>query len=526
MERLLTVLLAMGLLFVLVYFVTEKPEEPIETPAIMDVAPVVEEEEEIPTVEEEPEEPTTLKSFFKEEESEAILEKMDKEVTKLSADLSASVVSVLTQRDEENEDEKVEIDELHELLMKDLPLQSMNSGTVVDAAGYILTTYQAVFGAKDIQVSFSTGTSRSAKVVGVDPYTNLAVIQVDVNGLTPVVWADASDLRMGQFALNISVLKNKRSSLRTGYVSSLKRTGLLNNGMTYENFMELDMPDYEACSGSPVVNMKGQVMGIKMQVNKEEKENTSSYAVASRLASYVANSIINNGYVKRSRIGIRVQQLNGELAKSFKVERTTGTVITNVFENSPAEIAGLKAGDIVVNMGETKIDTSMDLRLTVARLPLDAETQFDIIRAGEIVTLGVTAQPQVVPDWRQHYENVYEEILDTNSPAASKEPSSTSFKWLSGITLSALTSSLATRYGIAVPETPTTGVIITNVTKKSVEEEAGLISGMLLLEINQQPVSSLQEYQSILESLPESESILLLVEQQGLRKFMVVSHSP
>ncbi len=261
--------------------------------------------------------------------------------------------------------------------------QSLGSGVIVDAKeGYILTNHHVVEGADEITVTLRDQRSLEARLVGADPDTDVALLQVKAEGLAAIAMADSDRLRVGDFVVAIGNPFGLGQTVTYGIVSALGRTGLGIEG--YENFIQTDAPINPGNSGGALVTLEGELIGINTAiVGGNGGGNVGiGFAIPSNMARAIFAQIKEHGEVRRGQMGVLIQDLTPELAQAFKLEQRHGAVIARVLPKSPAEKAGLKAGDVVTHVNGRAVQNSGELRNAIGLLPLGSQVALEVLREG------------------------------------------------------------------------------------------------------------------------------------------------
>lgn len=268
--------------------------------------------------------------------------------------------------------------------------QALGSGVIVDAKhGYVLTNNHVVGKADEITVTLKDGRSLSAKLVGTDPETDVAVVQIPADNLTAVPLADSDKLRVGDFVVAIGNPFGLGQTVTSGIVSALGRTGLGIEG--YEDFIQTDASINPGNSGGALVNLKGELVGINTAIIAPGGGNVGiGFAIPVNMTQQVMSQLIKHGEVHRGRLGILVQNLTPDLAKAFDIKETQGAVISKVVKDSPAERAGLKAGDVVISVNGKPVMTSSELRTSIGLLPVGETVTLQVVHDGSTRNVKVT----------------------------------------------------------------------------------------------------------------------------------------
>ena len=264
--------------------------------------------------------------------------------------------------------------------------QSLGSGVIVDAAkGYVLTNNHVVQGADDISVTLSDGRTLQAKLVGTDPDTDVAVIQIPAENLKAVSLADSTRLRVGDFVVAIGNPFGLNQTVTSGIVSALGRSGL--RGLGYQNFIQTDASINPGNSGGALVNLNGELVGINTAIFSPSGGNVGiGFAIPSTLAGDVMQQLVKTGTVKRGSLGIETQNLTPDIARMLDVAPGRGAVVTRVQADSAAEAAGLHAGDVIVGVNGKPVNNEQDLHNVEGLLPIGSDVELKLMRDGREIT--------------------------------------------------------------------------------------------------------------------------------------------
>lgn len=265
--------------------------------------------------------------------------------------------------------------------------QSVGSGVVVDVRrGYVITNHHVVDGADKITVTLSNGRQLAAKVIGSDPESDVAVIQIPGDNLTALPLADSQRLRVGDFVVAIGNPFGLGQTVTSGIVSALGRTGLGIQG--YEDFIQTDASINPGNSGGALVNLRGELVGINTAIIAPGGGNVGiGFAIPTNMVSQLMNQIIAHGSVRRGQLGISVQDLTPELAQAFNIPANQGAVIAQVSPRSAAARAGLKEGDVVLRINDRTIRDGGSLRNAIGLLEVGEAVRLEILRSGKPLTL-------------------------------------------------------------------------------------------------------------------------------------------
>ncbi|MBM4200936.1 MAG: Do family serine endopeptidase [Gammaproteobacteria bacterium] len=267
--------------------------------------------------------------------------------------------------------------------------QSLGSGVVIDAAkGYILTNHHVVANADQVTVTLLDERQFAAKVVGSDADTDVAVIKITADRLVAVPLGDSEALRVGDFVVAIGNPFGLGQTVTSGIVSALGRSGLGIEG--YENFIQTDASINPGNSGGALVDLDGRLIGINTAIVGPSGGNVGiSFAIPSNMARDIMEQLVGSGKVRRGQLGVSVQDLNPELARSFGLKRSAGAVIAQIVPGSPAATAGLQVGDVVVAVNGKSVANASSLRSAIGLTPPGQEIELEIVRNGASRTLSV-----------------------------------------------------------------------------------------------------------------------------------------
>lgn len=259
--------------------------------------------------------------------------------------------------------------------------QSLGSGVVVDAAkGYVLTNHHVVGGADDITVTLQDGRDLKAKLVGSDPDTDVALLQIPADKLQALPIADSSQLRVGDFVVAVGDPFGLGQTATSGMVSALGRSGL---GKGFQNFIQTDASINPGNSGGALVNLRGELVGINSMIFTPSGGNVGiGFAIPTDLATGVMKQLLAYGKVRRGNLGVEVQDITPRIAQALGLKDTTGAVVTRVDTGSPAEGAGLQTGDVLTAVDGKPVRSSQDVRNAEGLLPLGAKVTLSVKREG------------------------------------------------------------------------------------------------------------------------------------------------
>ncbi len=375
---------------------------------------------------------------------------------------------------------------------------SMGSGFIVDEDGIILTNNHVVAGADEIYVRFSDRRELKAELIGADQRSDLAVLKVDAEDLPAAKLGKSKDLKVGEWVFAIGSPFGFDYTVTAGIVSAKGRS-LPNEN--YVPFIQTDVAINPGNSGGPLFNMDGEVVGINSQIYTRSGGFMGvSFAIPMDVAMDVVAQLKNQGYVSRGWLGVLIQEVSKELAESFGLDKPYGALVAQVVEDSPAEKAGLRAGDIIVEFEGEEINLSSELPHLVGRTKVGQQTRLLVIRDGKEKTLKVTIGELPGSD---------EDVAVT----APKQPVEKLNRL--GVKVKALPKSALEEYNLEG------GVQVTQV-NDGPARRAGIRQGDILARLNNQSFKDLAAFEEIVEDLPENRAIPALIIRQGNPSFIVL----
>jgi len=276
--------------------------------------------------------------------------------------------------------------------------QGLGSGVIINSKeGYILTNNHVIKDAEIIIIRLQDGRQIKAKLIGSDPDTDIAVLQIEADNLTAIPSADSSQIEVGDFVVAIGNPFGLGQTVTSGIVSALGRSGL---GIeSYEDFIQTDASINPGNSGGALVNLRGQLVGINTAIIGPSGGNVGiGFAIPINMAKSIMTQLIQHGEVRRGRLGVGAQDLTPELAQSFDIDQQQGAIITLINPDSPADKAGLKVGDIVIAVNNQPLRHTLDLRNIIGLLPIGSELNIEIIRNGRNHNMTATI---ALPEFRK-----------------------------------------------------------------------------------------------------------------------------
>ena len=370
----------------------------------------------------------------------------------------------------------------------------IGSGVIVSPDGYILTNNHVVNKTSEIQVSLNDGRQFTAKVIGTDPQTDVALIKINAENLPALTLTDSSKVQIGDVVLAIGNPFGIGQTVTKGIVSAKDRT---TSGDGDEDFIQTDAAINPGNSGGALVDTDGRLIGINSAILTRSGGNQGiGFAVPSNLCRWVMDGLVKNGQVQRGLLGVMTQNLTPDLAKAFNLNQTTGALLGDVSPGGPADKAGLKSGDVITQFNGQPIQDASQLKLSVAETAPGSKVPVVVNRNGQDKTFDVTLGS--VPG------NKVAEANGTNG-SGRKEA-------LAGVDVTDLNQNI--RSELNIPEN-VRGAVISQVAPDSAAYEAGLRPGEVITELNHQPVKDAQDAVTDTEKQPSGQTLVKVWTKEG-----------
>jgi serine protease Do len=384
--------------------------------------------------------------------------------------------------------------------------QGIGSGVIISTDGYILSNNHVVEEADEVTVGFVEGGPRmTAKVVGTDPQTDISVLKVPATNLSALTITDSSNLQVGDLVLAVGNPFGVGQTVTMGIVSAVGRGGF--GIVDYEDFIQTDASINPGNSGGPLVDAQGRLVGINTAIVSGGGGNVGiGFSVPINMARGVMDRIIENGRVVRGFLGVSIQPVTPELAKEFNLPAQTGALVGGVSRSSPADKAGIQAGDVITEFNGKKVTDNRNLRLMVAQSPPGAKATVKLLRDGKERNINLMLA-----------ELPTEQLASDNDRSRSSS-SRQKADGLAGIEIGELDARL--RRQIDIPP-DVRGAVVLSVDAESQAYEAGLRTGDVILEINRQKISSPRE---VTEAIRKAKGgrLLMRVWSRGGGRFIVI----
>ena len=380
--------------------------------------------------------------------------------------------------------------------------KAQGSGFIIDPEGTVITNHHVVKGAEEITIITNSGEKYPAELKGYDQKTDLAVLQVDTDVTLPYVeFGESDSARVGDWVIAIGNPFGLGGSATTGIISARGRD--INAG-PLDDFLQIDAPINRGNSGGPLFDATGRVIGVNTAIFSPNGGNVGiGFAIPSNMASSIVGQLVAKGHVDRGWLGVQIQGLTSDLAESLGLKTESGALIASVVEDSPADKAGLKVGDVILKFNGTDVEEMRDLPRIVADTPADSEVEIEIWRDGRNENLTVTVGESQAEEAVQ--------LADVDRPSHKKL----------GLVLSELNESTRNQYRV---DDNTDGVLVVRVAPNSPAADKGLRPGDVIKMVGNTTVSKPGEVVAEVKKADDKDmkSVLLLVERNGHDRFVAV----
>ncbi len=373
-------------------------------------------------------------------------------------------------------------------MQREFKQPSLGSGFIIDEDGFVVTNNHVIEDADQIKVKLKDEREFDAKIVGRDPNTDLALLKIESDQNLPnIKLGDSDALKVGQWVVAIGSPFGLEHTVTAGIVSAKGR--VIGSG-PYDDFIQTDASINPGNSGGPLLNLNGEVIGINTAIVASGQG--IGFAIPINLARDIIVALKNEGEVTRGWLGVAIQDLNGDMAEYYGIEEKKGVFVADVFEGDPADMAGIKAKDIILEVNGEKIKTSRQLTGMIARIPVGDSAKIKILRDGKEKTVTVKIA-----------KRTEEKLAVRGQPKEDTEEL--------GIRVSDLTPEIAQRFNIDEKS----GVVVTHIQSGSKGEEADVRVGDIIKEINRQQVKDTGDYQAILNQIGAGESVNLFIRRKN-----------
>ena len=374
---------------------------------------------------------------------------------------------------------------------------ALGSGVIVDSKnGYILTNNHVVEDMDNIKVKLIDKREYNAEVMGTDPKSDLAILKIEANDLRELKLGNSDKLRVGEWVMAVGspFSENLSHTVTTGIVSALGRSNII-RGQSYEDFIQTDAAINPGNSGGALLNMQGELVGINTAIatgGYERSNRGVGFAIPSNMTERIMSDLIDKGYVTRSWLGVYIQPLDADAANALEMESRDGALVTQVVEDSPAEVGGVEEGDVIINFDNRKITDPSNLRNIVSLMPPGTNTKVVVFRNGAKKILDVVLQE-----------------LQEEKPITAR---TTSGSAILGLEVKEINKALKNKYNI---EDNDGSLIIVSVDPNSEAADKGLTEGDIIKRVGTQQVKSLKQFKKKEKASRKKGSLLLLIKKSN-----------
>ena len=376
------------------------------------------------------------------------------------------------------------------------PENNFGSGILLDEQGHVATVIGLVADSKEITITLQGGTQLEVEVVASDKATGIAVLKVNMTALTAPKFGDSDDVAIGELMVALGHTANQEPTISLGMISGVGRNPRIAD---YENWLAIDVNSRPGTGGSAIVSAEGKIIGMTAG-NPPEGTSTDAFAIPINTVRRITTELIEHGKITRGWLGVSIQDVDSGMAEKLGLDRPMGALITQTFDGMPAAESGLRRGDVIVAINDEAIRNVNHLRAAVAMYKPVTTVSISILRDRQTQNISVT--------------------LGERSPQALR-PAKDSEEYVNlwkGLSLQNLTADLAEKLGHTADE----GVLIAGVAPGSAAAKAGLRKGDLILEVENQPIHNVAEFQSAVEKVETEAKILLLVKHEGQVRYVTV----
>ena len=379
---------------------------------------------------------------------------------------------------------------------REFKTNALGSGVIVDSKkGYILTNNHVVDDMDGIRVKLIDKREFEATIIGTDPKTDLAILQIDAENLDDIRMGDSDELRVGEWVMAVGspFSENLSHTVTTGIVSAIGRSNILDSG-SYEDFIQTDAAINPGNSGGALLNMDGELIGINTAIatGGYEKGNRGvGFAIPSSMANRIMSDLIDKGYVTRSWLGVIIQDLDSETADALDINTRNGALIADVVKDSPAEAAGIQEGDVIIEFNGKSIANTANLKNVVSLSTPESTNRVKVIRDGAPKTVKVTLQ----------------ELPENPNQFVSRERTTTNDF---GLQLKRINKTLRKQYEI---DSDQDGLVVTRIDRNGEAFQKGIREGDLVKRVGTEKVESINEFNRLVEKSKSKGTVLLLVKK-------------
>ena len=389
---------------------------------------------------------------------------------------------------------------------KEFKTNALGSGVIIDAEnGYILTNNHVVDEMDGIRVKLIDKREFDAIIIGTDPKTDLAILQIDADNLNDIELGNSDKIRVGEWVMAVGspFSENLSHTVTTGIVSALGRSNIMNS-QSYEDFIQTDAAINPGNSGGALLNMEGKLIGINTAIatgGYERANRGVGFAIPSNMADRIMSDLIDKGFVTRSWLGVFIQELDNETAQALNISTRNGALITDVVDGSPAEEGGIQEGDVIIAFNDEPIADPANLKNVVSLSAPNSSNRVKVIRDGSPKTMKVVLQE--LPEDPQQY-------------ATRERVKSNEF----GLQLKKITDPLKEKYDLKDED----ALVVTRIDSNGEAYEKGIREGDIIKRVGTEKVTSVKDFNRLAEQSRDRGAVLVLVKKpNGASRFYTLN---
>jgi len=438
--------------------------------------------------------------------------------TKIAAIVSPSVVNISAKKTISREVPGFDwyfegpFDDFFKDFFRDYPkqerkTQTLGSGFILSEDGYIVTNYHVVKGAAAADIEIKLINKKEfkgdkVKIIGIDARTDIALLKIESNEKLPYLkFGDSDAIRVGDWAIAVGNPFHLEGTVTVGVISAKGRTNIpLPEGPDFQSFLQTDAAINPGNSGGPLVNIRGEVVGINTAITTPTGGNVGiGFAIPANLAKHVIDELIAEGKVTRGYLGVYLQEITEDLKEALDLPSLEGVLISDIVDDTPASKAGLKSGDVVMEFNGKKVIDMQSFRIQVAETAVGEKVTMKILRDGKLRSVKVK-----IEEYPEQLSETSTENTKTNQL---------------GLTVINVTDAQAQRFNLEA----TTGVVVIDVKPDSPTSDAGIAVGDVILSIGKKNVEDVRSYQSIVANLKKGKPVIFQVQRKERKLYVAVS---